>query len=1334
MATVLDPLVSLQDLLDRQPVWINTTAPLVAALQAIQASGAEGDIGYVLVGSPEQLLGVVTEKDLLRHLQQTQGNLEQPIAQLLTPQLPVFAAQQYTDPMQLLNWMDAQQISCSAVVDERGCCLGVVRRQQIQRVCLQMAQHHAQDLQGLLDNSPEIVERFDLNFRHVYVSAEISRITGMPTKAFLGKTCRELGLPEDMVNRWEAAANQVIATQGQQRIEFETPTTQGVRSFEMVLTPEKDQQGNLQFIHCVSRDNTDRKQVEREREEAINFRIGIEQSIPIGIAGADFGGRQTYINEILSEMLGWSAEELIGGTPPYVYWPPEEVQTITQACQEGLAQGRSPQGWELIFMRRNGERFPVRILDAPLRNGEGEVIGMLASVQDITAEKQTQALQNTIFQAIPDLLLRVDRQGKFLDVQGVERFSLNAPDATHAGRSILDYFPTSLAEYCLKAIKVALRTGEIQIYEHKLEIAGHPRDQEVRVAPLDEETVLIIVRDITERKQTVEALKASEDRFRLLTEHSTDLVMRHSLEGVHLYVSPVCQSLLGYHPQEMIGRPAYEFFHPEDIPAIYETHQALLEDAGPQRIRYRLQQKNGEYLWVETISTLVRDSQNGEPLEIQTSTRNITEQMRYEHALEEAIQLSRTILESITNAFFAVDPHWCITYCNDRFAQIIQKPQTQIIGQNLWSLQPDMYPTIFYQELQHIQLKGEAHIFEGYYEPTQSWYEVHAYPTEDGGVSAYFQDISDRKQAEQRLLTQLSQEQILNEITQGIRRSLDLPTVFATTTEAVGQLLGIGEVVIYQLLQDQGVWIARSSYSNDPSRSNLEKVEVPDSENWIAKQLRQGLTVCIEDTTDLQDPINRDLAQQFPGAWLITPIEVNQNPWGAFTLHHFHSQRNWSDQEIDLARAITDQLAIAIQQAQLFEQLEATNAEFRYQVEVRNAELVQSIDFEQLLRVITDEVRSSLDEKEILQAAVRELCGGLHLEVCLIGIFDHDQNQSSYTIEYKHSGSVPSLPNHLTYLDPQIIVQLQQRQTVFCSSHTSAQGWLTLVLCPIQDGDQLIGFLELVRAPRQAFLLQEIRLAEQVANQCSIGIRQARLFQATQDQVYQLTELNQLKEEFLHLVSHELRTPLTSMKMALTMLEITGLNARQTRYFHLLKQEWQKELELVNNLLDLQRLESGQRNMQLTPISLQEWIPSLLEPFHLRCQERQLQLMQAMPEKPLNLISDPGLLTRILSELLNNAVKYTPSGESIHLIIAEHAKQVTFQVINTGVEIPKDHLPRIFEKFHRVTTLDRYQQGGTGLGLPLVRKAVEVMGGEIQVQSEDLVTQFRVILPCHHSA
>ncbi|MEN9231388.1 MAG: HAMP domain-containing sensor histidine kinase, partial [Thermostichus sp. DG02_5_bins_236] len=252
---------------------------------------------------------------------------------------------------------------------------------------------------------------------------------------------------------------------------------------------------------------------------------------------------------------------------------------------------------------------------------------------------------------------------------------------------------------------------------------------------------------------------------------------------------------------------------------------------------------------------------------------------------------------------------------------------------------------------------------------------------------------------------------------------------------------------------------------------------------------------------------------------------------------------------------------------------------------------------------------------------------------------------------------------------------------------------------------------------------------EQVAIQCSIAIRQARLYQETQNQLQQLMELNQLKEDFLNMVSHELRTPLTSMKMALKMLEVSGINEQQSRYFNILKQEWQKELDLVNDLLDLQRLESGNRPLESTCFSLQQWLQGLLEPFRLRFQERQIGFSAQIPPDPITFTTDVGLLTRILSELLNNAAKYTPAGEQVHLWVSDCLDPLHLRVTNTGVQIPAEHLPHILEKFYRVPQLDQAQQGGTGLGLPLVKKAVQLLRGKLRVESRDNRTLFEVCLP-----
>jgi two-component system, cell cycle sensor histidine kinase and response regulator CckA len=129
-------------------------------------------------------------------------------------------------------------------------------------------QQQVQMYKALVENSPDIIERFDIHLRHLYVSPGLEALTGIPTDHIVGKTCRELGLPLEMVNRWEAAAHQLLSTGQKQTIEFETQTQVGLRHFEMKLVPELAQANTVESILCISRDISDRKRVEDERKQS----------------------------------------------------------------------------------------------------------------------------------------------------------------------------------------------------------------------------------------------------------------------------------------------------------------------------------------------------------------------------------------------------------------------------------------------------------------------------------------------------------------------------------------------------------------------------------------------------------------------------------------------------------------------------------------------------------------------------------------------------------------------------------------------------------------------------------------------------------------------------------------------------------------------------------------------------------------------------------------------------------------------------------------------------------------------------------------------------------
>ncbi|MBD2494423.1 response regulator [Nostoc sp. FACHB-280] len=243
----------------------------------------------------------------------------------------------------------------------------------------------------------------------------------------------------------------------------------------------------------------------------------------------------------------------------------------------------------------------------------------------------------------------------------------------------------------------------------------------------------------------------------------------------------------------------------------------------------------------------------------------------------------------------------------------------------------------------------------------------------------------------------------------------------------------------------------------------------------------------------------------------------------------------------------------------------------------------------------------------------------------------------------------------------------------------------------------------------------------------------ARQKQMQQEQlVAQWEQLNQFKNDFLNLVSHELRSPLYHMKSMIQMLQIATAVQEQHYFLDILEAECDREMELINDLLELQRLENSS-NLLLAPdlLVLQQWLPWLIEPFQIRTQEHQQTLQLYLPENLPALFSDRPSLERILVELLNNACKYTPAGGEIVLSVSHETAEIPAKMIVTvrnSAEIPADELPRIFEKFYRFPDADIWNQGGTGLGLAIVQKLVAQLQGSIQVTSNQGWTTFTLTL------
>ncbi len=241
---------------------------------------------------------------------------------------------------------------------------------------------------------------------------------------------------------------------------------------------------------------------------------------------------------------------------------------------------------------------------------------------------------------------------------------------------------------------------------------------------------------------------------------------------------------------------------------------------------------------------------------------------------------------------------------------------------------------------------------------------------------------------------------------------------------------------------------------------------------------------------------------------------------------------------------------------------------------------------------------------------------------------------------------------------------------------------------------------------------------------------------AVKAQIDETERLNVLKDEFLSTVSHELRTPLTNMKMAIQMLGITlnlgeNLNgtSKASRYFQILNNECDREINLINNFLDLQKLDTTIKPLVLETIVAQSWLARVVELFQARTRNiGQRLIVNIAPNLP-PFICDPYSLERIIIELLTNACKFSPPNEEVSVTAQLKSNHIELQVTNTGVEIPNTELSLIFNKFYRIPSNDPWKQGGTGLGLALVQKLTKYLGGTIEVESGSNCTRFTILLP-----
>ncbi|MEH2072395.1 MAG: response regulator [Nostoc sp.] len=629
------------------------------------------------------------------------------------------------------------------------------------------------------------------------------------------------------------------------------------------------------------------------------------------------------------------------------------------------------------------------------------------------------------------------------------------------------------------------------------------------------------------------------------------------------------------------------------------------------------------------------------------------------------------------------------------------------------------------------------------------------------GVVRQALDTHNVLKARTRELTRtLRRESLLNTVTNTIRGALDYRQILQAIVDSVGQMLEVDVCLlrpfqdeqlaekgfIYQkLLEEKG---HSDKEMNFPLVSPSPDLTIPPSSLlahtvWETREVQVIHDVIDDERIQGNTPELSQRREAFAAAnicsSLVVPLICQQELMAVLALHQCSLPRLWGDDEVQLVMMVADQAALALSQAYAYEQVRALAKR------------------ESLINTITSAIRSSLDPEDIFAAITQQLGQALQVDGCVLSLwteedefvqsvglydsFQHPENfrrhsptqaspASNKNISNNNHLSTQELPYSQTSIQKNPILQeiLQTHEPVVIGnvnhSPREIQGFdlslkmpaRSLMVVPLLADGKCIGSITLCESNKiRQWMSSEIDLAKAVAAQAAIAVQQSRLYEKTRQQAERLLELDKQKTEFFQNISHEFRTPITLIQGPLESAVGAGEGLSYSQSAIALRNS-RRLLRLVNQLLDLQRLDAGRMQPSFRPCDLVEFVSQIVESFRPYCEKKGLHLTTRLAKCP-TVYLDMEKFDKVVYNLLSNAMKFTPEGGTISVRLRSENDCCILEVQDTGIGIVKEQIPHLFERFRQAEGSANRSYEGSGLGLALVKELIELHGGQVSVES-----------------